>query len=142
MEPGIADDESEELPQSAFEADLGLDHFHLALNPRQLLEANVVDLVGSEVSGGRDLHAIGVIDIALGQTPHTVVGAGAFRRGFECGDYLLKAATERAAKGGLSIGQEPLSDRTFHGEFFHLALEVGPDCRRVNASCRSYPAGE
>ena len=98
-----------------------------------------MDLVGSEVGGGRDFYVIGVIDIALG---YMLTHRRWCRRVSPVASSvvidLFKAATERAAKGGLSIGQEPLSDRTLHGEFFHLALEVGPD-GRVGASLKGAP---
>jgi hypothetical protein len=113
----------EEGRQVARKADAILERGHLTVDAGDFLQAQGVDLVGSDVEGGLRLQHGAVVGVPVRQLPDAgLVGGG--RLGLaQVGDQVLEAGLETFAQGGLGasypfalVGEVGLCD---------LALEVG-----------------
>ena len=96
-----------------------------------LVQTDLVDLVGGQFGGGRELQAGVVIGLALGQAPHAAVAVRHGRRLLlhlgQRRQHGLVAALPLAGQGCAAVGQQPVLRRLIGLQRADLALEVGPD---------------
>ena len=94
---------------------------------RDLGEADLVDLRGGHVGGGRLAQAMGVIGGAVGQAPGAVVAGGARLDRRERREHRFVAAAERAGQRLAGGGDQPVLLGLRDGEPADLGLEIGEE---------------
>src|SRR3546814_14275920 len=92
-----------------------------------LVEADLVDLVGAEVGGGRIAQLARIIFGAARQVPGTVI-VGRLRLDRVQGrEHGVEAALERAGQRRAGVGDQPFLYLRRGGEHAYLFLEVGEE---------------
>ena len=127
LEAWIGLQEGEEVLQRAGEADLGLDGLHLGLDAGDLGQTDLMDLVGGQVGGGRELEPGVVIGLALRQAPHARI---AVRLGLHLGQrrqHGLEPGLVGSGQGGAGFRQQPVLGRLIRLQRRDLLGEVSPD---------------
>ncbi len=131
LELRVGLEQGEERLQRAGEADLVHDRLHLALESGDLAQADVVNLVGGQVGGGRELEAGIVIGLAVRQPPDTgaVVGHGGGPGPDlgQSGQHTGVATLPRTGQGGPSLAHQPGPGGPVSIEGLDLLAEIGPD---------------
>src|SRR5690606_42025474 len=97
LEPWVGADELEERLQVALEAHALLQCLHLAAQPLDFVQADVVDLVGREVGGGRGAQPLGVVGhaVGMGRADAGRVLERVRQVGLEPADYLVIGRHDR-----------------------------------------------
>ena len=133
-------DVGKELLQRPAETDPVLDLLHLAMDSRDLLQPDLVDLVGVEIGCGRISQPIGVVSRSLRQAPGPTI---ALALGLECvpsGQEVAVAALHRTGERLAGLCDEAILVGLRCFELGDLALEVG-EYRRVGTR-REWGTGE
>src|SRR3546814_19829338 len=97
----------EESRARALEADLARNRLQLFVNRRDLLQSELVDLVGGKVGGGRAFEQVGIIGRAVGQMPRAEVARRLRLDLVDRGDQRVIAMLERAGQRGARVRQKP-----------------------------------